>query len=221
VLGGRCDRADARQGGQRGQLPGAEIHHVDVHARRIGRAREPQGDRLQCRCRAAATDAVEQQVAGVEVPAEWVLSLGLRVVGQAQPHHRAEIPRDRPSRSQCEQPVEVELVGERLEPRPSCGRGAGGGLSGGGDEPCEIRAGPRRVRRAGPSPIPGCPAPAAGPAPGCTRRPAVPPRRERHDRDGARRTLRAGAAHERGLRRDELGRPEPDLRAARLGARNP
>ena len=87
----------------------------------------------------AAPDPVQQQVAGVQVPAHRVLRLGLGVVGERERDHQPPLAGQRARRPRAEQRLERHLARERRQPRPARGRLAGVGVDRGCDQTLQVR----------------------------------------------------------------------------------
>ena len=71
----------------------------------------------QRRRRPAAADPVQQEVAGVQVPADRVLRLGLGVVGEGERDDEAAVAAQRARRPHVQQLVEPDVAGQGRQPR--------------------------------------------------------------------------------------------------------
>ena len=191
AVAGQDHRAGVRERLERLQLARAEVERVDLEL--VGRvdAREAEHEARQRGRRPAAGDAEEQEVALVEVPADRVLGLPARLVGQRD---------QRPG---------AVAGGERRRGRSAPGSGSGHGLRGGAMPSAALAsmiASTSRARSDGRSTPPGSIGPLAAPA-------AVRPELERGDLD-RRVALGVGDARDqRALDRHDLVRAEPHVRA--------
>ncbi len=122
----------------------------------VGGRGQGQGERGQGGRGAAAADPVQQQVAGVQVPADRILRLGLGIVGQRERHHQPAVAGQRSWRPHLQQRVERHLRGQRRQPRPPRGRLAGVGVDRRRDQALQVGAqvAARRDRRPSPAPAP-------------------------------------------------------------------
>ena len=193
--------AAVRQAGQRVEAASTRADHEEVHP--LGRSGPGQrdGDGRQRGGRAAAGDAVEEQVPLPGPPPVQHLALTVGIVGQRE-GDRVEGAVACRRGIAARELVEIEVVGQRLRPRAprprparsfECGRGRG-------DEDLEIGARPQRATRHDRARVTGA-------------------EREGTDHDRGAGAVVERAGDRRRLERDQLARPQASDGPARTQAR--